>query len=49
MKFDGALEQMIAIAVKPVKEDKQTVDGLSVSFEEDLKILSNPGAKEKDK
>lgn len=27
--------------VKP-KEDKQTVDGLNVSFEEAMKILANP-------
>lgn len=34
---------------KPVKEDKQTIDGLNLSFEEAMKALSNPGTKEKDK
>lgn len=32
---------------KPVKEDKQTMDGLNLSFEEAMKRLSNP--KENDK
>ncbi|MDB5117796.1 MAG: hypothetical protein JWQ79_3288 [Mucilaginibacter sp.] len=27
---------------KPVKEDKKTMDGLGVSFEEAMKVLSNP-------
>lgn len=32
--------------VKP-KEDKQVVDGLGVSFEEAMKVLSQPHLKEK--